>query len=162
MNLEFKFKDIVSVNGKDPVCRINLNGEDLFVGKVSEHIALEHNASNNNVLRVYFENKSGRDTVLDDNNAIVNDLTFELERLIIDGIDLKHLIWKSKYFYNESVIDSCLFFGPKGYWELVFDAPVLKWCLKTNHDDNQNDPTWEVDYNYYEEACRKLDKIQTR
>ena len=55
-----------------------------------------------------------------------------------------------------------MFFGPKGYWELKFDVPVLRWFLKTNHSKNKNDPTWETDYNYYEKVCQKLDKIQTR
>ena len=36
---------------------------------------------------------------------------------------------------KDTVIDSCLFFGPKGYWELEFDSPILKWFLKTNKFD---------------------------
>ena len=29
--------------------------------------------------------------------SIIQDLNFELEKIIIDGTDLKHLIWQSKY-----------------------------------------------------------------
>ena len=163
MNFIFGFKNINSVNQKYPICRIELNGNDIFIGKVVPQIELDASVdAEENNLRIYFENKQGKDTILDENKNISQDLNFELEKLTIDGLDLQHLIWQSKYFAKDSVIDSCLFFGPKGYWEIKFDSPILKWYLKTNHEKNNNDPDWEIDYNYYEEACQKLSKIQTR
>ena len=163
MNFIFGFKNINSVNQKYPICRIELNGNDIFIGKVVPLIELDASVdAEENNLRIYFENKQGKDTILDENKNISQDLNFELEKLTIDGLDLQHLIWQSKYFAKDSVIDSCLFFGPKGYWEIKFDSPILKWYLKTNHEKNNNDPDWEIDYNYYEEACQKLSKIQTR
>ena len=163
MKFIFGFKNINSVNAKYPICRIELNGTDIFIGKVVPQIELDAsvNAEENN-LRIYFENKQGKDTILDENNNISQDLNFELEKLTIDGLDLQHLIWQSRYFAKDSVIDSCLFFGPKGYWEIKFNSPILKWFLKINHEKNNNDPDWEIDYNYYEEVCQKLSKIQTR
>ena len=162
MKFEFKFKNINSVNNKEPICRIELNGNNVFSGAVQEQMILDTPTQDNNILRIFFENKEGKDTVLNDQQQIIQDLNFELEQVIIDGIDLKHLIWQSKYVAEDNVIDSCLFFGPKGYWELVFDSPILKWFLRTNHDKNNNDPTWETDYNFYEKVCQKLNKIQTR
>ena len=162
MNFEFAFKNINPVNNKYPICRIELNGNDIFSGKVEQKIVLNADTQENNVLRIFFENKKGKDTILDNQQQIIQDLNFELEKIIIDGTDLKHLIWQSKYVAKDTVIDSCLFFGPKGYWELAFDSPILKWFLKTNHDKNNNDPTWETDYNFYEKVCQKLSKIQTR
>ena len=162
MNFKFAFKNINSTNNKKPACRIELNGNNIFSGEVREHIILDVDTQHNNVLRIFFENKEGKDTILDNQQQIVQDLNFELEKIIIDGTDLKHLIWQSKYVAKDTVIDSCLFFGPKGYWELAFDSPILKWFLKTNHDKNNNDPTWETDYNFYEKVCQKLSKIQTR
>ena len=162
MNFKFAFKNINSTNNKKPACRIELNGNNIFSGEVREHIILDVDTQHNNVLRFFLENKEGKDTILDKQQQIVHDLNFELEKIIIDGTDLKHLIWQSKYVAKDTVIDSCLFFGPKGYWELAFDSPVLKWFLKTNHDKNNNDPTWETDYNFYEKVCQKLSKIQTR
>ena len=162
VNFEFKFKNINPVNNKYPICRIELNSDDIFSGKVEQRIVLDADTQENNVLRIFFENKGNKDTILDDNNQIKQDLNFELEKLTIDGIDLQHLIWESRYVAKDSVIDSCLFFGPKGYWELKFDAPVLKWFLKTNHDKNNNDPTWEEDYKYYKESCQILNKIQIK
>ena len=162
VEFEFKFKNINSVNNKYPICRIEFNDADIFSGKVEQRIVLNADTQENNVLRIFFENKRGKDTILDDNNQIKQDLNFELEKLTIDGIDLQHLIWESRYVAKDSVIDSCLFFGPKGFWELKFDAPVLKWFLKTNHDKNNNDPTWEEDYKYYKESCQILNKIQIK
>ena len=163
MKFELEFKNINGLNKKYPICRIELNGNDVFISKVQDKLTFHGDTQEkNNILRIHFINKEGRDTVLDDNNEIKQDLNFELAKVIIDGIDLQHLIWESKYVSKDLVIDSCLFFGPKGYWELVFDAPVLKWFLRTNHDKNKNDPTWETDYNYYEKVCQKLNKIQTR
>ena len=92
----------------------------------------------------------------------MQDLNFELEKIIIDGLDLKNLIWESRYVAGDDTIESCLFFGPKGYWEIKFESPILRWWLKTNHDKNKNDPTWETDYNFYEKVCQKLNKIQTK
>ena len=162
VEFEFKFKNINTVNNKYPICRIEFNGDDIFSGKVEQRIVLNADTQENNVLRIFFENKGNKDTILDDNNQIKQDLNFELEKLTIDGIDLQHLIWESRYVAKDSVIDSCLFFGPKGFLEFKFDTPVLKWFLKTNHNKNNNDPTWEEDYNYYEEACQILNKIQIK
>ena len=162
VNFEFKFKNINPVNNKYPICRIEFNGDDIFSGKVEQRIVLNADTQENNVLIIFFENKGNKDTILDDNNQIKQDLNFELEKLTIDGIDLQHLIWESRYVAKDSVIDSCLFFGPKVYWELKFYAPVLKWFLKTNHNKNNNDPTWEEDYKYYEESCQILNKIQIK
>ena len=162
VNFEFKFKNINPVNNKYPICRIELNSDDIFSGKVEQRIVLDADTQENNVLRIFFENKGNKDTILDDNNQIKQDLNFELEKLTIDGIDLQHLIWESSYVAKDSVIDSCLFFGPKGFWELKFDIPVLKWFLKTNHNKNNNDPTWEEDYKYYKESCQILNKIQIK
>ncbi len=82
MSLEFEFKNINPVNNKYPICRIELNGNDIFSGKVEKRIVLNTDTQENNVLRIFFENKEGKDTILDDNNRIKQDLNFELEKLI--------------------------------------------------------------------------------
>ena len=96
MKFEFKFKNINSVNNKEPICRIELNGNNVFSGAVQEQIILDTPTQDNNILRIFFENKEGKDTLLNDQQQIIQDLNFELEQIIIDGIDLKHLIWQSK------------------------------------------------------------------
>lgn len=159
---EFQFKNINSVRGKTPICRINLNGEDVHTGTVNPLIIVDSETKEKNTLKIFFENKDGRDTLVNSDNQIIQDLNFELEKITIDGVNLKHLIWESKYVTDKEHIESCLFFGPKGFWVIDFESPILKWVLKTNHKKNKNDPTWELDYNYYKEACQKLSKIQTR
>ena len=159
-NYALDFKNINTVNDKHPICRILLNSKEVYYGNVLPHIAFKADSNLDNVLQVFFENKDNKDTLLDIDKKIVKDLNFELEKLVIDGIDLKHLIWESKYVWAGGEIDSCLFFGPKGYWEIKFETPVLKWYLKTDHNKNNNDPTWEEDYNYYQEVCQKLTNIK--
>ena len=80
VNFEFKFKNINPVNNKDPICRIELNSDDIFSGKVEQRIVLDADTQENNVLRIFFENKGNKDTILDDNNKIKQDLNFELEK----------------------------------------------------------------------------------
>ena len=161
--LLLQFKNINSVGEKHPICRINLNGQDIFSGHVQKSIKLQTDFAEKNTLKIFFENKTGQETVLhNETKQVVQDLNFELDKIFINDVDLAHLIWQSKYVCEDTEIDSCLFFGPKGYLEIKFDTPILKWVLKTNHEINGNDPTWETDYNYYIEACQKLDKIQTK
>ena len=110
-------------------------------------------------MKIFFDNKEDSDTKLDHENKIVADLNFELEQIIIDGHDIKNLIWNSEYVAKGEKIPSCLFFGPKGHFEFKFDMPILKWILKSNHEKHNNDPNWEEDYNYYTEAWKLLSQI---
>lgn len=159
---EFRFKNINSVGEKTPTCNISLNGKSMYEGQVNKLITCEGETSLENVLKIFFTNKSGRDTLLNKDGTIKQDLNFELVTLHVDSVDFEHLIWESRYVAVDDVFDSCLFFGPKGHWEIRFSHPVLKWFLKTNQEKNNNDPNWETDYNYYKEACQRLSKTQTR
>ena len=98
MSLEFKFKDINALPNKKPACRIELNGETVFTGDVEQHIKVDAVTSRSNVLRIFFENKKHNDTTVNEHDEIVQDLNFELEKIIIDGLesDLLEFITKSK------------------------------------------------------------------
>ena len=165
--IEFKFKNINSLKNKVPIARVVLNDNELADQQeywphspiVRSCFRAVTEMQEHNVLKIYFANKEDSDTVLDKDNNIVQDLNFELEQIIIDGFDVKDLIWNSQYVTKTEKIQSCLFFGPKGYFEFKFDMPVLKWILKTNHEKYNNDPNWEEDYNYYTEAWKLLDHI---
>ena len=160
-SIELKFKNINAVNNKVPIVRVMVNDTELLHETVKTKMATPltlHN-QNKNVLRIYFANKEDSDTKLDSNQKIVQDLNFELEQIIIDGHDVKDLIWNSEYITSKEKIKSCLFFGPKGHFEFKFEIPILKWILKTNHEKHNNDPNWEEDYNYYTEAWKLLSQI---
>ena len=159
--IKLKFKNINSVNSKAPQMAVHVNSKELFKGQVSEEHVIDVDLQEQNTLKIYFINKEDPDTVIQD-GKIINDLNFELENITVDQHDIQDLIWKGKYVSKDSVIPSCLFFGPRGYFELHFEYPILKWILKTNHQDHNDDPTWEQDYNYYIEACQLLHKIQKK
>jgi len=55
VEFEFKFKNINTVNNKYPICRIEVNGDDIFSGKVEQRIVLNADTQENNVLRIFFE-----------------------------------------------------------------------------------------------------------
>ena len=155
--IEVSFKDINTFNNKIPRIEIVLNEQVIYRGIVEEYItvskflwkaSLGGSAETNNV-RIYFTNKTDKDTQVNEHKDIVNDLNFTLEKIAIDGVDVEHLIWESNYVTDNETIPSCLFFGPKGYFDFNFKLPILKWFLKTNNDKNNKDPHWEQDYELY-------------
>ena len=163
-SIELRFKNINIVNNKQPLVRVVINDVELLHESVKTKMITPLVINNQpvqekNILKIYFDNKEDSDTKLDYENKIVEDLNFELEKIIIDGHDVKELIWNSEYVTKTEKISSCLFFGPKGHFEFKFDMPILKWILKSNHEKHKNDPNWEEDYNYYTEAWKLLSQI---
>jgi hypothetical protein len=90
-----------------------------------------------------------------ENGKIIRDKSFELEKVIIDSYDIQELIWNSEYVAESGEIyPGCLFFGPNGTYTLNFYQPVVHWILHT-----RNEPGWEEDYEYYDQACKLLKQI---
>ena len=163
-SIELRFKNINIVNNKQPSVRVVINDVELLNEPVKTKMVTpltlnDQPVPTKNILKIFFDNKEDSDTKLDHENKIVADLNFELEQIIIDGHDIKNLIWNSEYVAKGEKIPSCLFFGPKGHFEFKFDMPILKWILKSNHEKHNNDPNWEEDYNYYTEAWELLSQI---
>jgi hypothetical protein len=111
------------------------------------------------VLVIAHVDKQSSDTIVKD-GIIIRDRSFELDQITIDGYDLEELKWTSEFRAQDgAVYASCLFFGPNGEFVLKFSNPVLPWILKTRHEKNNNDPHWEEDYTYYQQACKTLQQI---
>jgi hypothetical protein len=153
MHILLKFKNI----NNNPKCKISVGDLVIYDGDVTESFSCDAAIANKGVqLQIEFTNKNPEDTVVE-NGQIVKDKNFELEQIVIDGYDFKELIWQGNYYStNGDVYPGCLFFGPPGYFKINFHQPVLHWLLKTRNDINNNDPDWEVDYNFYNEACKLL------
>jgi hypothetical protein len=151
MDLAFHFAQINAYHGR-PRISISLNNRLLYSGEVKQLISLKASDtySGNCSLRIEFINKNSEDTKVVDGN-IVCDKNFTLEKVIIDGCNLEELIWKSAYHCNNETINSCLFFGPAGYWELNFTYPILYWILS-----NRNEDGWYNDYCSYLKAWNKV------
>jgi hypothetical protein len=95
-----------------------------------------------------------------ENGVIIADKNFTLKKVVIDEYDIEELIWTSIFVdVNNNLIPSCLFFGPNGTFTLEFGEPVLKWILKSRQEKNNNDPSWEEDYNYFVQACRLVEDL---
>lgn len=156
MKINLKFKNIIDA----PTCRVYCGDKVLHSGNVEEEFVFEFDYPEQAfVLNIEHWGKLPSDTVVE-NGKIVRDRSFELEKIIVDGCDLEELVWESSFeAENGAVYNSCLFFGPNGKFIINLQNPVLYWILKTRHEKNNNDPHWEEDYNYYQQACKLLTQI---
>ena len=156
MKINLKFKNIVD----SPNCRIACSNNLLYEGHVNEEFMFDVDYPYQDYeLVIEHWGKLPSDTIVED-GKIVRDRSFEIEKIIIDGSDLEELVWESRFEANDgAVYNSCLFFGPNGKFIINLHNPVLYWILKTRHEKNNNDPHWEEDYNYYQQACNLLKQI---
>ena len=159
MKLQLKFKNIIDT----PMCVIRVNDQELYRGTVPDQYSKEFDFYDiDAILMIEHIDKNPQDTIVKD-GIIIRDRSFELDQIIIDGYDLEELKWASEFRAQDgAVYTSCLFFGPNGKFVLKFSNPVLHWILKTRHEKNNNDPHWEEDYNYYQQACKILQQILPR
>jgi hypothetical protein len=159
MKLHLEFKNIVD----NPMCRISLGDQELYNGVVEETFDLSANVPNGPVsLTIDHWDKRPGDTIVE-NDTIIHDRGFELSRVVIDDYDIEELIWTSEFrALDGAVYSSCLYFGPNGKFVLELVNPVLYWILKLKHECNNNDPNWEEDYQYYQNACKLLTLISNR
>lgn len=143
-----------------PTCDVLINNKILYSGVVKEKIDIQTDILGNIDLSIKFTNKTSSDTKVDINGKIVSDKNFELVQIIIDDYNIEELIWNSQYISdNGDVYKSCLFFGPPGKFTILLENPILPWILRTRHEQNGSDPTWEEDYLYYKTACKLLEQI---
>jgi hypothetical protein len=159
MKIQLQFKNIVD----DPRCRILINDQVLFVGITQLQHAFDVEIPQGVCrLTIVHYDKSPEHTIVE-NGVIVRDRSFELERCVIDGYDLQELVWHSEFVADDgNVYKSCLFFGPNGEFRLDFENPALRWILRTRHKQNNNDPHWEEDFEYYQQACKRLQQMSTK
>lgn len=137
-----------------------VNSQEKYTGKVVECVSIDTHDAGDTVIQVEFTNKLPSDTVIDQGGNIVADKNFELDRIIVDGYSLEELIWHSVYCADSGdQFQSCLFFGPPGRFEIIIENPILPWILKTRHNEYNNDPDWETDYQHYLTACNILQQI---
>jgi len=155
MKIQLQFKNIVD----EPRCHILINNQVLFAGITQLHHAFDVPVPEGACrLTIVHHDKAPEHTIVE-NNVIVRDRSFELERCVIDDYDLQELVWHSKFVADDgAVYKSCLFFGLNGEFRLDFENPALLWILRTRHEQNNNDPCWQEDYESYVRACRLLNK----
>ena len=79
-------------------------------------------------------NKHDGDTVIDKDNNIVNDVVLNIDKIIIDEVDLGSLLWSASTYYpagehSPDSLDNCVNLGWNGSWELPFSSPTYLWLL---------------------------------
>lgn len=159
-HLIFDFIDInPGPDRKMPAIRIEVNGGVCYDGPVQSRISVAAELENENLVKIYFVNKSSTDTQVDSAGKIVQDMNFTLANISAENTTFDELLWNGRYVAGIDVYDSCLFFGPYGFYELCFQSPVLKHKLQQKFERGELDAHWEEDYNYYTEACKILKKL---
>ena len=91
-------------------------------------------------LKIRLENKTNRDTVIDADGNIVDDMLLNIEDIVIDDISIGSLKWtKSKYITDSEVmfqgkhtstIKNCVNLGFNGSYILEFTLPYYVWLLE--------------------------------
>ena len=160
LNILLEFDQInLGPHNKTPTIDIKLNNQSLYNGPVVPKIICKGEYMESNHLEIYFTNKEDKDTIVNNLGYIINDMSFNLTKIVINDHNLEELIWQGKYMSDIKTYPACLYFGPRGKFVLNFNFPILKWILKTRNEITQNDFGWEEDYNYYINACRILNNI---
>lgn len=159
MKLQLAFDRIVD----DPQCKILINQHTLYEGVTQSEYTFNLAVPVGSCrLTIVHCDKKPEHTIVE-NGIIVRDRSFELVKCMIDGYDLQELIWLSRFVADHGeVYNSCLFFGPNGEFQLDFENPVLRWILRSRHERDNNDPQWEQDFEYYQQACKLLQLISNK
>jgi hypothetical protein len=159
MSIQLFFKNI----NLRPQCKITIDDVTHYTGPVNPIIEINHSIAGSYTLKIFFTDKLPNDTKVDNQGNIIEDKNFELDQIVIDDYDIEELKWLSKYFADDgNTYESCLFFGPKGYFEINLNHPILPWILEQKHLKNNNDPNWKEDYNYYVQAWKILNQISQK
>jgi len=158
--------DFININhgagNKIPEIRIELNHCVCHSGSIQSRLIIAANIQQENLLRIYLVNKVPSDTEVNEQNEIIGDMNFELANITAENITFDELLWNGRYVAGNDVYDSCLFFGPQGFYELTFQSPVLKHKLQQKFERGELDAHWQEDYNYYTDACEILKKLSIR
>lgn len=159
MNLTLKFKNINSVQGV-PELKIAINNHVVWQGNVQAEINIEYPAVGQVALSITQINKDPQQHCIVEDGKIVADRNCELDEITIDGYNIEELKWLSSYLTDDGeILDKCLFFGKNGTWNISFEMPILRWILQTRHQQFNNDPNWEQDYESYQLACKLLNNL---
>lgn len=94
--------------------------------------------SGEHTLKIRLENKTNRDTILE-NGEMVRDMLLNINDISIDGISLGNLLWSGEYIldipqqYQGRTIDkleNCVNLGWNGTYILKFTSPFYIWLLE--------------------------------
>jgi hypothetical protein len=132
--------NLSSVGWKDryPGARVYVDDQLIFNKIISTAELVDWTgelAAGNHKIVVEMYNKRDGDTVLDSNDNIVNDVVLNVDKIVIDDVDLDLIIWeKSTYYpdgeYSPDSVEECVNLGWNGRWELPFNVPTYLWLLE--------------------------------
>lgn len=89
-------------------------------------------------LKIRLENKTNRDTVVE-NGEVVKDMLLNIDDIIIDDISLGNILWSAEYILDKKQtykgqeidhLDGCVNLGWNGTYILKFTSPFYIWLLE--------------------------------
>lgn len=153
-SLHFKLGLSGSSAVKRPEFKILVNDIEVVHGtttkdvNVTEYFEFDAEVNEGNcLLTIELINKSMRDTVLDSNGNIVQDLLLNIDSIEIGEIDLGTILWTHSEYkpdYPETykikmqkqgiilpeTVKNCVNLGWNGKWTLLFTSPFYIWLLE--------------------------------
>lgn len=126
-----------------PKCRVCVNHQEYFNGSVETiqkiNCQVDESAINQGLLEIIMYGKNDSQTLVQD-GTIIKDQLLHIDKIVIDDIDLEHLIFSHGIYLPEypdhikedmpiiqKYIDTM---GWNGIWKLDFDIPFDIWYLE--------------------------------
>lgn len=120
---------------KPPRVKVWLNNNVIFRGLIESPTSIKHTASlteGNHVLRISLSEKNGRTQTIVEDGKIIKDQILNIDNIIMDDIDLGHLIYTNSKFVADlgSEHHNMINLGLNGTWYMPFQTPIYVWLLE--------------------------------
>ena len=110
-----------------------------IASEAEQIVNFEHKISEGpHTLKIRLENKTNRDTVIE-NGEVVKDMLLNIDDITIDDINLGNLLWSAEYvldipqvYKGQTIdhLDGCVNLGWNGTYILKFSSPFYIWLLE--------------------------------
>jgi len=140
-NLEF----LISLSATKTLdCLIYINDElydDLIISEGDEDVIINYDFAENNTISIEMANKSDRDVVFDDSGNIISDKILNIDRIMVDKIDITEIVkkesvyepyqkWYKENYPNDPLIYERMHLNWNGVWKFNFNCPIYIWILE--------------------------------
>jgi len=120
---------------KPPRTKVWLDNSVIFQGLVESPVCIKKTISlseGDHELRIMLLDKDGRTQTVMEDGKIIKDQLLNIDSIIMDDIDLGHLIYANSTFVADSGQEhkNMINLGLNGAWKLPFQTPVYVWLLE--------------------------------
>lgn len=118
-----------------PRAKVWLDTSVIFQGVVDNAVKIKTKVNmreGEHCLKISFFGKDGRTQTIIEDGKIVKDQLLNIDSIIMDDIDLGHLVYSNSKFVDETGTEhrNMINLGLNGDWTLKFQTPVYVWLLE--------------------------------